>query len=96
LLLSAFPFSNLMSNSYLESLFSLQGRVAVVIGGTGELCGAMAEGLAGAGAEVVLVGRNEVKAAARLEKISAAGGKAWFHPADATSRADLVTLRDAV
>ena len=90
------PFPTIMSNSYLESLFSLQGRVAVVIGGTGELCGAMAEGLAGAGAEVVLVGRNETKAAARLEKIAAAGGKAWFHPADATSRADLETLRDAV
>ncbi len=85
-----------MSNAYLESLFSLTGRVAVVIGGTGELCGAMAEGLASAGAEVVLVGRNEQKAAARLEKIAAAGGKAWFHAADATSRADLVALRDAV
>ena len=85
-----------MSNAYLESLFSLSGQVAVVIGGTGELCGTMAEGLAGAGAEVVLVGRNEAKAAARLEKISAAGGKAWFHPADATDRAQLVALRDAV
>ncbi len=85
-----------MSNAYLDSLFSLSGKVAVVIGGTGELCGAMAEGLAGAGAEVVLVGRNEQKAAARLEKIAAAGGKAWFHPADATSRESLTTLRDAV
>ena len=46
---------------YLESLFTLKGKVAVVIGGTGELCGAMAEGLAGAGCEVVLVGRNEEK-----------------------------------
>ena len=47
---------------FLSSLFSLDGKVAVVIGGTGELCGAMAEGLAGAGAEVVIVGRNEEKA----------------------------------
>ncbi|MCC5023797.1 MAG: SDR family oxidoreductase [Candidatus Synoicihabitans palmerolidicus] len=87
-----------MRNGYLDSLFSLQNRVAVVIGGTGELCGAMAEGLAFAGAEVevVLVGRNETKAAARIERITAAGGKAWFHPADATSRSDLTTLRDAV
>ena len=44
---------------YLESLFTLKGKVAVVIGGTGELCGAMAEGMAGAGAEVVLVGQIE-------------------------------------
>ena len=56
------------SSSYLTSLFSLAGKVAVVIGGTGELCGAMAEGLAGAGAEVVLVGRNEEKAKPRLER----------------------------
>ena len=81
---------------YLHSLFNLTGKVAVVIGGTGELCGAMAEGLAGAGAEVVLVGRSEEKAAARLAKISAAGGKAWFHSAEATSKAELEGLRDAV
>ena len=83
-------------SSSLESLFSLTGKVAVVIGGTGELCGAMAEGLAGAGAEVVLVGRNAEKAQARLDKIAAAGGKAWFHSAEATSKAELEGLRDAV
>jgi NAD(P)-dependent dehydrogenase (short-subunit alcohol dehydrogenase family) len=82
--------------SYLDSLFGLSGKVAVVIGGTGELCGSMAEGLAGAGAEVVLVGRDEAKAAARLAKITAAGGKAWFHSAEATNKAALEGLRDAV
>src|SRR5512135_1030263 len=81
---------------YLDSLFSLKGRVAVVIGGTGELCGAMAEGLAGAGAEVVLVGRNEQKAAARLETITAAGGRGWFHAAEATEQTQLKVLLDAV
>ena len=35
-------------SDYLASLYSLSGKVAVVIGGTGELCGAMAEGMAGA------------------------------------------------
>ena len=84
------------SEAYLNNLFGLNGRVAVVIGGTGELCGAMAEGLAGAGAEVVLVGRNAEKAQARLAKIAAAGGKAWFHPAEASSKAELEALRDAV
>ncbi|GAB5558692.1 MAG: SDR family oxidoreductase [Synoicihabitans sp.] len=85
-----------MRDDFLNSLFSLQGKVAVVIGGTGELCGTMALGLAQAGAEVVLVGRNEAKAADRLAQIEAAGGKAWFHAADATSKADLTALRDAV
>lgn len=70
--------------------------MAVVIGGTGELCGAMAEGLAGAGAEVVLVGRNAAKAQARLDRIAKIGGQAWFHAAEATSKAELEALRDAV
>jgi NAD(P)-dependent dehydrogenase (short-subunit alcohol dehydrogenase family) len=81
---------------YLNSLFSLSGKVAVVIGGTGELCGAMASGLAGAGAEVVLVGRNEEKAKARLDKIAAAGGKAYFLSAEASSKAELEGLLAAV
>jgi NAD(P)-dependent dehydrogenase (short-subunit alcohol dehydrogenase family) len=81
--------------NYLNEFFGLTGKVAVVIGGTGELCGAMAEGLAGAGAEVVLVGRSVEKAQARLAKIEAAGGKAWFHAAEATSKAELQGLLDA-
>ena len=81
---------------YLSSLFSLDGKVAVVIGGTGELCGAMAEGLAGAGAEAVIVGRNEEKAATRLAKIESLGGRGWFHSAEATSKSDLEALLAAV
>lgn len=81
---------------YLQSLFSLEGKVAVVIGGTGELCGAMAEGLASAGAETVLVGRSEEKAATRLAKIEAAGGKAYFEKVDVNSKASIHGLLDAV
>ncbi len=88
--------SSMSSSDFLNSLFSLKDRVAVVIGGTGELCGAMAEGLASAGAEVVLVGRNEKKAAARLERIAGGGGRGWFHAAEATDRAQLETLLAAV
>ncbi len=80
------------SSEYLSSLFSLQGKVAVVIGGTGELCGAMAEGLGAAGAEVVLVGRNEEKAKPRIARIEAAGGKAWFASAEASEKASLEQL----
>ncbi|HVW19854.1 MAG TPA: SDR family oxidoreductase [Opitutaceae bacterium] len=83
-------------SDYLSSLFSLQGKVAVVTGGTGELCGAMAEGLAGAGAEVVLVGRNAEKAEARLKRIAAAGGKGYFQAAEASNRAQLQALLEAV
>jgi NAD(P)-dependent dehydrogenase (short-subunit alcohol dehydrogenase family) len=84
------------TSRFLTSLFSLNGKVAVIIGGTGELCGAMAEGMAGAGAEVVIVGRNEEKARTRLAKIESAGGRGWFHAAEATSRTDLEGLLAAV
>ncbi len=73
-------------SEYLNELFSLEGKTAVVIGGTGELCGAMAEGLAGAGAEVVLVGRNPDKAAARLEKLHQYHGKSYFESCDVSSK----------
>jgi len=83
-------------SDYLNKLFSLDGKTAVVIGGTGELCGAMAEGLAGAGAEVVLVGRSEEKAKARLEKIHATGGDAYFLPCEVDKRDQLDKLLASV
>jgi NAD(P)-dependent dehydrogenase (short-subunit alcohol dehydrogenase family) len=73
-------------------LFSLKGKVAVVIGGTGVLCGEMAEGLAAAGAAVALVGRDAAKAKTRLESIAKAGGKAEFFSCDTTSKAGLQQL----
>lgn len=79
-------------SDYLNQLFSLNGKTAVVIGGTGELCGAMAEGLASAGAEVVIVGRSKEKAEARLKSIDAAGGKAWFLPCEVDKREQLEKL----
>ncbi len=72
--------------SYLEKLFGLKGKVAVVIGGTGELCGHMAQGLAEAGASIVLVGRSEQKANARIAQIEATGSKAYFVSTDLSSK----------
>ena len=81
---------------YLKNLFGLEGKVAVVIGGTGELCGTMAEGLAAAGAEVVLVGRSEEKANVRLQNIADAGGKGYFANAEVGNRESLNDLLDSV
>lgn len=82
--------------SYLESIFSLKGKTAVVIGGTGELCGTMAEGLALAGAEVVIVGRNEEKAADRINNIKNSGGNAYFIKGDVTNKESIKTILDSV
>ena len=78
--------------SYVEDLFSLEGQTAVVVGGTGVLCGEMAKGLAQAGADVVVVGRSEEKGAERVSEIEALGGKASFVAADVASRESLESL----
>ena len=41
--------------SFLDKLFSLEGRVAAVIGGGGHLCGEMARGLAKAGCKIAVM-----------------------------------------
>lgn len=82
--------------SYLESLFSLEGQVAVIIGGTGNLCGSMGIALARAGAEVILVGRNPESAVEKLAAIDEFGGKSWFHKADVCQRKDIEELLAAV
>jgi len=57
-----------MANAYLENLFSLAGRTAVVVGGTGVLGGALADGLAKAGAFVVVAGRGADRGEARVSR----------------------------
>lgn len=77
---------------YLLDLFGLEGRTAIVIGGTGVLGGAIASALAGAGAHTVLVGQNEERGQAAVARIQSAGGQAEFFAANATSRPSLDAL----
>lgn len=56
----------------------------------------MAEGLAAAGAEVVLAGRSQEKADARLARIQASGGKGYFVEVEASEKASLENLLAAV
>lgn len=83
-------------NSYLESLFSLQGKVAVVTGGGRGLGRGMALGLSGAGAELALVGRTEKELKGTAEEIRAGGGKASAYPADVSKIEGLPGLVQAV
>jgi 2-dehydro-3-deoxy-D-gluconate 5-dehydrogenase len=76
------------------SLFDLSSRVAVVTGGNGGIGLGMAEGLAAAGATVVLAGRNATKGAAAVKQIADAGGKAEFAEVDVTSEASCRVLID--
>lgn len=82
-------------NSYIDELFSLSDRRAVVIGGTGVLGGRMAQALALAGASVVVAGRNTEKGSRRVEEIRSAGGSASYLPVDVTQRESILELADS-
>jgi len=83
--------------SYLDDLFGLQGRVAVVIGGYGVLAGAMAEALAMAGANLAVLGPREEQAAEKAESIRETSGReAMGIHADASSKEDLQRARDEI
>jgi NAD(P)-dependent dehydrogenase (short-subunit alcohol dehydrogenase family) len=79
-----------------NELFDLTGQLAVVVGGTGALGGAMADALSSAGAFVVVAGRNEERGRARVGEIEYAGGRAAFVFADVSNRESLVSARDTI
>jgi len=81
--------------SFIRNLFGLDGQVAVVIGGTGVLGGALCDGLAHAGVLVVVAGRSAERGAARVAAIEQAGGKARYSEVDVTSRASIQSLLDS-
>lgn len=82
----------MQSATYLNELFGLTGKTAVVVGGTGTLGGAFCDALAGAGAHVVVVGRNSDHGADAVRRIESADGSGEFFRADSTSRDDLEAI----
>lgn len=84
------------SDEFLRTLFGLEGQTAVVVGGTGVLGGALCEGLARAGAYVVVAGRSEDRGHRRVEVIRGYGEQAGFMPVDACSQQSVQELRDRV
>lgn len=81
-----------MASAYLNQLFGLDEQVAVVIGGTGVLGGALCDGIAQAGAAVVVAGRSAERGEARVEAIKQLGGKAIFAEVDAASKDSVEAL----
>jgi 2-deoxy-D-gluconate 3-dehydrogenase len=65
-------------------LFDLTGRVAIVTGGNGGIGLGMAKGLAGAGASVVVVGRDAEKSSGAVQELMALGVEAAAITADVT------------
>ncbi len=79
-----------------QQLFDLTGRVAVVMGGTSGIGRAIALGLARAGADVVATGRREALVREVASEIEKSGQKSLRLPVDASNRASIDSLRDAV
>ena len=74
----------------------LSGKLAVITGGSRGLGEAMAEALAGAGATVALVARDEAKLTGVRDKLVAAGGKAGYFMGDVTDEADVARIEREV
>jgi len=74
------------SQTYLSELFSLDGRVAVVTGGSSGIGRAIAGALAGAGASVVVVARGEAALTATARDLAAQGGRAAWVSGDLSTR----------
>jgi NAD(P)-dependent dehydrogenase (short-subunit alcohol dehydrogenase family) len=55
--------------TYLEEMFSLEGKLAVITGGGGAIAGALAEALLGAGAALSLWGRGRESLDAAVERL---------------------------
>ncbi|HTC47504.1 MAG TPA: SDR family oxidoreductase [Candidatus Aquilonibacter sp.] len=78
------------------SLFNLEGKTAVVIGGNSGIGQALALGLAEAGADVIASSRRKEAVEETAKQIEALGRKTLRLTADVALRTSLEKLRDAV
>src|SRR5256884_3080384 len=76
--------------------FDLGGKVAIVTGGNGGIGLGMAQGLAEAGADIAIVGRNEAKSAAAVAELKQAGAKVISITADVTDKAAVTVMVERI
>jgi 2-deoxy-D-gluconate 3-dehydrogenase len=79
-----------------SSRFDLRGKVAIVTGGNGGIGLGLAHGLADAGADIAVIGRNETKSAAAVADLKARGVKAMAVTTDVTDQAAVASMIDRV
>ncbi|MFD4030746.1 SDR family NAD(P)-dependent oxidoreductase [Streptomyces sp. NPDC058637] len=72
----------MISQNYLSELFSLDGRVAVVTGGSSGIGRGITDALARAGARVVVVARREAELTRTVAELTAEGCRAAWVSAD--------------
>ena len=81
-----------MSAEYLHTMFGLDGKTAVVIGGAGVLGGSLCEGLVRAGARVLVADVTDEGCKARVAELEQLGGTAGYALVDVTSRVSIEAL----
>jgi NAD(P)-dependent dehydrogenase (short-subunit alcohol dehydrogenase family) len=81
---------------FMNTLFSVEGKVAVITGGNGVLGGAMAKGLAMAGVKTGILGRTAETVQQKVDEITSSGGTAMPLLADVLSISDLSEAYGAV
>ena len=74
--------------------FDLAGKVAIVTGGNGGIGLGMARGLAEAGADIAVVGRNESKSLSAVADLKARGVRAISIKADVTDKASVAATTE--
>ena len=77
-------------------LFDLKGKVAIVTGGNGGIGLGIARGLAEAGADIAVVGRNEAKSKAAAAELAGRGVRAIAVVADVTDKAAVAGMVERV
>lgn len=82
--------------NFLNELFELKNKTAVVIGGAGVLAGSMAEGLARAGANIAVLDINLENARQKAEQLSQFEIKALPFKMDASQKSDIETAAHQV
>jgi 2-deoxy-D-gluconate 3-dehydrogenase len=80
----------------MTDLFELKGKTAIVTGGNGGIGLGIARGLAEAGADIAVVGRNEAKSKAAAAELAARGAKAIAVVADVTDKVAVASMVERV
>lgn len=82
----------IVNKQYLQELFDVTGKVALISGATGGFGKAASKALAAAGAKVMMTGRTAAKLEPVAKEIAAQGGQAAFLAGDPSVHADVTQI----